>query len=138
MGGGFFHRNEKFQNTKVIYFMLGTSSLMGGSKIQILHFIIIPYLWIDLQKSSILPFRTKKDRLNDLPWSCILDVCEEWGCRVSVIFRFVWCFYIWPIRKKYLWQLTNYSSRIWQFSPLSEQVFPVVVCSCVSQQTLFE
>ena len=43
MGGGFFHRNEKFQKTKVIYFMLGTSSLMGGSKIQILHFIIIPY-----------------------------------------------------------------------------------------------
>ena len=43
MGGGFFHRNEKFQKTKVIYFMLGTSSLMGGSKIRILHFIIIPY-----------------------------------------------------------------------------------------------
>ena len=50
MGGGFFHRNEKFQKTKVIYFMLGTSSLMGGSKIQILHFIIIPYCdqWDDL------------------------------------------------------------------------------------------
>ena len=53
MGGGFFHRNEKFQKTKVIYFMLGTSSLMGGSKIQILHFIIIPYYNINIIKATM-------------------------------------------------------------------------------------
>ena len=38
-----FHRNEKFQKTEVIYFMFGTSSFMGGSQIQILHFIRPPY-----------------------------------------------------------------------------------------------
>ena len=39
-----FDRNEKFQKTKVIYFMVGTSSFMGESKIQNLYFIIPPYL----------------------------------------------------------------------------------------------
>ena len=44
LGGVKFHRNEKFQKTKVIYFMFGTSSFMGRSKIRILHFIRPPNL----------------------------------------------------------------------------------------------
>ena len=42
--GGIFHRNEKIQKTKVIYFMFGTYCRLGVPKIQKVQIITPPPL----------------------------------------------------------------------------------------------
>ena len=46
--GGIFHRNEKIQKTKVIYFMFGTYCWLGVPKIQKVQIITPPITRKDL------------------------------------------------------------------------------------------